>query len=123
MSKQMTFSPALAEALVAMLGPMLQQSKGRKSRSDKGFTKGLVQEAQTTDERKAALDAATVLAFSKAGFGTSPITRLEKRAWTSVPLTSKSRCSNPSNHGMAFPLGGLKCPPAPNYKARPVAPP
>jgi len=64
-------NPAVIEALAALLGPMLAKSgKSRKSRSDKGFTKSLVQEAQTTDERKAALDAATVLAFSKAGFGT-----------------------------------------------------
>ena len=63
-------SPAVMQALVAMLGPMLTQSaKGRKPRSDKGFTKQVVAEAQTTDERKASLDAATVLAFAKAGYG------------------------------------------------------
>ena len=65
-------NPAVIEALAALLGPMLagKQPKGRKGRSDKGFTKAAVAAAQTTDERKAALDAATVLAFSKAGFGT-----------------------------------------------------
>lgn len=66
-----TISPAALTALAALLGPLLQQGgKGRKSRSDKGFTKAAVAAAQTTDERKAALDAATVLAFSKAGYGT-----------------------------------------------------
>lgn len=40
----------------------------RKSRSDKGFTKAAVKDAQTTDERKAAFAAATVKAFEKAGF-------------------------------------------------------
>lgn len=63
---QLTISPAVAAALVAMLAPMV---KGRKTRSDKGFTKAAVAAAQTTDERKAAFEAATVLAFAKAGFG------------------------------------------------------
>jgi hypothetical protein len=58
---------AILEALAAMLG--VTNGKSRKSRSDKGFTKAAVAAAQTTDERKAALDAATIVAFSKAGFG------------------------------------------------------
>lgn len=65
----MQMNQATVEALVAMLGPMLaKQAKGRKTRSDKGFTKQAMQDAQTTDERKAAFAAATVAAFAKAGF-------------------------------------------------------
>ena len=58
---------ALLEALAAMLG--VTSPKGRKTRSDKGFTKAAVAAAQSTDEKKAALDAATIVAFSKAGYG------------------------------------------------------
>lgn len=65
----MNQSQALAtlEALAAVLG-VTGSAKGRKQRSDKGFTKAAVAAAQTTDERKAALDAATVVAFTKAGY-------------------------------------------------------
>jgi hypothetical protein len=69
MSKQINLAalqsnPAVVEALLALLGGKAP----RKTRSDKGFTKQAVQDAQTTDERKAAFAAATVAAFAKAGF-------------------------------------------------------
>ena len=69
MSKQINLAalqdnPAVVAALLAILGG----KPGRKTRSDKGFTKQAVAEAMTTDQRKAALDAATVVAFTKAGY-------------------------------------------------------
>ncbi len=67
----MQMNQATVQALVALLGPMLAQQgngKGRKTRSDKGFTKQAMAEAMTVDQRKAALDAATVVAFTKAGY-------------------------------------------------------
>ena len=69
MSKQINLA-ALQDnpAVVAALLAMLTGGKGRKPRSDKGFTKQAVADAMTTDERKAALDAATVVAFTKAGY-------------------------------------------------------
>lgn len=62
---ELNLSPAAVQALIAVLtgGKM-----PRKPRSDKGFTKQAVAAAQTTDERKAALDAATIVAFTKAGY-------------------------------------------------------
>jgi len=66
----MTQQQAVLAALNEFLAAMQNGGKSRKSRSDKGFTKAAVAAAQTTDERKAALDAATVVAFGKAGFGT-----------------------------------------------------
>jgi len=68
----MTQTQAVAQALQAFLAAMgpVNGGKSRKQRSDKGFTKAAVAAAMTTDERKAAMDAATVLAFSKAGYGT-----------------------------------------------------
>ena len=69
MSKQINLAslqdnPAVVAALLALLGG----KQGRKPRSDKGFTKQAVAEAMTVDQRKAALDAATVVAFTKAGY-------------------------------------------------------
>lgn len=52
----------------AIAAAMNGGGKSRKRRSDAGFTKQAVAAAQTTDERKAALDAATVVAFTKAGY-------------------------------------------------------
>lgn len=61
---------AAIAALAQLLGPMLANGgKSRKTRSDKGFTKQAVAEAQSVDEKRALLDAATVVAFEKAGFG------------------------------------------------------
>lgn len=53
---------------MAILAMLLGGKAGRKTRSDKGFTKSAVQAAQTTDERKAAFAVATVKAFEKAGY-------------------------------------------------------
>lgn len=69
MSKQINLAalqsnPAVLDALLALLGGKAP----RKTRSDRGFTKQAMADAQTTDERKAAFAAATVAAFAKAGF-------------------------------------------------------
>lgn len=55
---------AITQAVIAAMGGKLP----RKPRADKGFTKQAVAEAQSIDERRAALDAATVKAFNKAGY-------------------------------------------------------
>lgn len=70
MSKQLNLAalqsnPAVLAALMALLG---DGKLPRKTRSDKGYTKDLVQEAMTVDQRKAALEQATIVAFTKAGF-------------------------------------------------------
>lgn len=69
MSKQINLAalqsnPAVLQALLGLLGG----GQMRKKRSDKGFTKAAMADAQTTDERKAAFAAATVKAFEKAGY-------------------------------------------------------
>lgn len=55
-------------AVVAAVMAQMGGKTPRKQRSDKGFTKAAVADAQTTDERKAAFAAATVKAFEKAGY-------------------------------------------------------
>jgi ribosomal protein S8E len=57
-------NPEAMALLQMMLGG---NGKSRKPRSDKGFTKAAVADAQTTEERRKAMDAATVAKFTKAG--------------------------------------------------------
>lgn len=69
MSKQINLAAFQSNpALMVVLEALLEGRKTRKPRSDKGFTKQAVAEAMTVDQRKAALDAATVVAFTKAGY-------------------------------------------------------
>lgn len=65
LAKALSANPEMLAMLAMMVGG---NGKGRKTRSDKGFNKRAVASAETTNERKAALDAATVVAFTKAGF-------------------------------------------------------
>lgn len=61
---------AIANAIAAAVAAAMNGGKApRKPRSDRGFTKQAVADAMTVDQKREALNTATIAAFAKAGFG------------------------------------------------------